>query len=253
MARPFLSMTFFFSLLLATLIRTKADVPRVSPAELQQLMAKGEAIALDVRGTVPFKYGHIAQAVSIPLGLLDRRSNELPQDKLIVAYCACKAEETSLEAALLLAQKHGFERVAVLQGGLQAWTAAKLPTEAERTVHFEAEPPAPAAGRLAPPSAVKCDRNQLTSYAGRVTAYARSEGRTTLTIATDDGTVETVIVAHPGSDDPSTAFLLEGAAFGQDGWKRIEQSRGVLHPSMRAIAWVCTGGETIIDWRPAAQ
>lgn len=243
-------MTFFFSLLLATLIQTKADVPRVSPDELHELLAKGEAVALDVRGTVPFKYGHIVHAISMPLGAIDRRSNELPQDKLIVAYCACKAEETSLEAAMLLAQKHGFERVAVLHGGLQAWTAAKLPTEAERTVHFESEAPAPAAGRLAPPAAVTCDRNQLTSYAGRVTAYARSEGRTTLTIATDAGTVENVVLEHSGSDDPSAAFLLHGAAFGRDDWKRIEKSRGLLHESMRAIAWVCTNGNTIIDWRP---
>lgn len=246
-------MTFFVSLLLATLIQTKADVPRVSPAELHELMAKGEAIALDVRGTVPFRYGHIPEAISMPLGTIDRRSNELPQDKLIVAYCACKAEETSLEAALRLAQKHGFARVAVLHGGLQAWTAAKLPTEAERTVHFEADPPAPSAGRLAPPSAVKCDRNQLTSYSGRVTAYVRSEEKTTLTIATDADTIETVTIAPRAGGDPSAAYLLDGTAFGPDGWKRIEASRGVLHDSMRAIAWVCTNGETIVDWRPAAQ
>jgi len=245
-------MTFFLSLLLATLIQTKADVPRVSPAELHELLVKGEAVALDVRGTVPFKYGHIVDAISMPLGAIDRRSNELPEDKLIVAYCACKAEETSLEAAMLLAQKHGFERVAVLHGGLQAWTAAKLPTAAERTVHFESEAPSPASGRLAPPAAVTCDRNQLTSYAGRVTAYVRNEEKTTVTIATDAGTIETVTIAHRAGDDPSAAYLLEGAAFGQDDWKRIEKSRGVLHESMRAIAWVCTNGETIIDWRPAA-
>lgn len=249
-------MNLLFSLLLATVIQTKADVPRVTPAELQALMAKGEAVALDVRGTVPFRYGHIANAISMPLGTIDKRAMELPQDKLIVTYCACRSEETSLEGALLLAQKHGFERVAVLHGGLQAWIAAKLPTASERTVHFEEERPSavgPASGRLAPPAAVKCDRNELTSYAGLVKSYERKQGRTTIVIATSAGTTEKVTLEHSGSDDPSRAFLFEGGEFVADDWKKIEKSHGVLHDGMNVIAWVCSKGETIVDWRPGAK
>jgi rhodanese-related sulfurtransferase len=241
-------MNVLFSLLLATVIQTKADVPRVTPAELQALLAKGDAIAVDVRGTVPFRYGHIASAISMPLGAIDKRAMELPQDKLIVTYCACRSEETSLEGAMLLAQKHGFERVAVLHGGLQAWTDARLPTESERTVHFEEERPAAEAGRgrLAPPAAVKCDRNELTSY-------ERKQGRTTIVIATSAGTTERVTLEHSGSDDPSRAFLLAGEPFAADDWKKIEKEQGVLHDGMNVIAWVCENGETIVDWRPGSK
>ena len=63
-------------------------VRRVTLAELQQAMAKGEAVAVDVRGTVAYKLGHIKGARSIPLGLVAERIKELPRDKLIVTYCA---------------------------------------------------------------------------------------------------------------------------------------------------------------------
>lgn len=63
-------------------------VRRVTVAELQEAMQKGEAIALDVRGTVEYKLGHIKGAHSIPLGLIPARIKELPRDKLIVTYCA---------------------------------------------------------------------------------------------------------------------------------------------------------------------
>lgn len=62
-------------------------VRRVTVAELQEAMLKGEAIAVDVRGTVEYKLGHIKGARSMPLGLIASRINELPPDKLIVTYC----------------------------------------------------------------------------------------------------------------------------------------------------------------------
>src|SRR5690349_5666335 len=125
---------FLTSILLAATIAVKADVPRVKPAELKALMDKGEAVAVDVRGSVPYELGHIKGAIWLPLGLVAQRFGELPQDKLVVTYCTCKAEESSLEAAMLLAQKHGLEHVAVLHGGYPAWTEAGLPTEATQTV-----------------------------------------------------------------------------------------------------------------------
>ena len=61
------------SILLAATIATKADVPRVTPAELHALMDKGEAVAIDVRGSVPYELGHIKGAVWLPLGLVAQR------------------------------------------------------------------------------------------------------------------------------------------------------------------------------------
>ena len=247
--------------LATTTFATKADVPRVTVAELKTMMEKGEAVAVDVRGSVPWRYGHIPGAVWLPLGRVDQQFGKLPQDKLIVTYCTCKAEETSLEGAMKLANEHGFERVAVLTGGYPAWKDAGYPVEEERTVHFaEGQPvaatppsaPAPAAapaprasgGRLAPPEAVTCDRNQLTSHAGRVTSHKRAKGKTVLVMATSAGTTETLTVTHPGTDDPSRFYLLEGQPFKKEDWARAGK------PGVSAVAWVCTDGPTVIDWRP---
>ncbi|HEY0375450.1 MAG TPA: rhodanese-like domain-containing protein [Pyrinomonadaceae bacterium] len=61
---------------------------RVTVAELNEAMEKGEAVAVDVRGSVDYDLGHIKGARSVPLGLVAERAKELPRDKLIVAYCA---------------------------------------------------------------------------------------------------------------------------------------------------------------------
>lgn len=63
-------------------------VQRVTVAELSAAMEKGEAVAVDVRGSVDYDLGHIKGALSVPLGLVAVRAKELPRDKLIVAYCA---------------------------------------------------------------------------------------------------------------------------------------------------------------------
>lgn len=249
----FLSM-FLISLILAATITTKADVPRMTVAELRALMDKGEAVAIDVRGTVPWELGHIKGAVWMPLGLIEKRASELPQDKTLVAYCTCKAEELSLDAAMQLAQKHGFERVAVLTGGYPAWKDAGLPVEAiqQAEVHFAPGQPAAtptARGRLAPPDAVKCDRNQLTSYAGKARTYRRGQGKTTIVIDTSANTVETVTLRHNG-DDASPSYLIEGKPFTKADWKRIETKKGVLRDDVSLVAWVCTNGATVVDWRP---
>lgn len=243
-------MTFLLSLLLAATITGKADVRRVQPAELHQLMTSGEAVAIDVRGSVPFEHSHISGAVWLPLGLMNQRAGELPEEKLIVAYCTCRAEESSLEAALRLSAL-GFAKVAVLEGGFPAWTAASLPVESNRAPDEEVTPAPPSrGGRLAPPAGVSCDRNNLTAYAGLVKRYRRQNGKTTLTIDTSAGTTETIVLRHPGTSDPSRWYLIGGTAFTPADWNRIERRKGVLKPDTSAVAWVCTGGPNIIDWRP---
>jgi rhodanese-related sulfurtransferase len=245
---------FILSIVLAATLATKADVPRVSVAELHAMMQKGEAVAVDVRGSVPYELGHIATATWMPLGLMNQRAGELPQDKLLVMYCTCKAEETSLEAAMVLANQHGLKRVAVLQGGYTAWITAGLPVEAIQEVELphadESSKSSASAGRLRPPAAVSCDRNHLTSYAGKVTQYRRRKDKTVLVMDTSADTTETVTIRHSGTDDPSRFYLIDGTPFTPSDWSRVEQRKGVLRQDMSAVAWVCRNGVTIIDWRP---
>jgi rhodanese-related sulfurtransferase len=218
-------------ILLLLAILTKADVPRVTADELRAKLASGEAVAVDVRGSVPYELGHLPGAVWMPLGMLQSRAGELPEDKLLVAYCTCKAEETSLEAAMLLA-KGGFPHVAVLHGGYPAWTAAGLPTESRRE------------GELATPAAVSCT-GELRRVAGPVTHYRRLRGKTVLTIGG-----EVITLHHKGSDDPSRYFLVNGTVFAHNDWNRVEVRKGEVREGMKATAWLCSSGEPIVDWQP---
>lgn len=106
-------------------------------------------------------------------------------------------------------------------------------------------------GRLRPPDATACPRDHLTSYDGRPLRYSRQTGRTRVTIRTDADTTETVLLRHPGSDDPSASFLLAGQPFQPGDWSRIEKSPGKLLPGLRVVAWVCDDGRPpVLDWQP---
>lgn len=235
------------------LLTTTADIQRLTPAELHELVAGNKAVVVDVRGSVPYERGHLAGAVWMPLGLVQQRASELPQDKLVVTYCTCKAEETSLEAAKLL-RNLGFERVAVLTGGYPAWVEAGLPTESNRASAPAAETPRGGAhGRLAPPAAVSCRRDDLTSFAGAVVSREAKDDRTVIVLKTSAGTRERVTVEHEGRQDASAAFLFEGSPFLPRHRERIEDGSGSLREHLSAVAWVCGDGRTWVDWRPGVE
>jgi rhodanese-related sulfurtransferase len=55
-------------------------------------------------------------------------SKDQAKDALIVAYCTCPSEHTSMRLVLEL-QKQGFTNAFALKGGLTAWMNAGMPTE----------------------------------------------------------------------------------------------------------------------------
>ena len=76
-----------------TSVRAQSSPPadgvrRVTIAELRDALEKGEAVVVDVRGTVEYNLGHIKGARSLPLGLIAEQARDLPQGKLIITYCA---------------------------------------------------------------------------------------------------------------------------------------------------------------------
>lgn len=65
---------------------TEEGVARITPAEAHDLMEKGKAIIVDVRGDVSYRIGHIKGALWMPD--VAQRTKELPRDKLIITYCS---------------------------------------------------------------------------------------------------------------------------------------------------------------------
>ena len=108
-------------------------------------------------------------------------------------------------------------------------------------------------GRLGPPASLKCHRSDVTLYDGRVLAYRRRKAKTFLRMRTSFDTTEDVTILHPGTNDPTKFYLINGAPFTKEDWKRIEKTSGVLRSGMRANVWVCRGNPSIqpvVDWQP---
>ena len=101
-------------------------VANLAPGEAVILINRSNALVLDVRGDAEFAAGHITDARHIPLAKLAERIKELEKfkDKPILVNCQ-SGVQTGKACDIL--RKHEFTKVHNLQGGLNAWIAAKLP------------------------------------------------------------------------------------------------------------------------------
>jgi len=99
--------------------------PAVSAAEAVGLVAGG-ALVVDVRREFEWNRVHIAGAVHMPLEVLPHRCVDLPDDRLLIAFCTGGIR--SAGAANLLVES-GFEAVN-MTGGLVQWRAAGGPLTA---------------------------------------------------------------------------------------------------------------------------
>ena len=96
-------------------------VQRISVQELRRLLAEGAQVVLvDVRQPWEHEIAALPAGVLVPLDELEGRVDEIeaPAGALVVAYCHHGVR--SLSAAVLLEQA-GFEAVASLSGGIDAW------------------------------------------------------------------------------------------------------------------------------------
>lgn len=100
----------------------------IEAEELKKLFEAKAVTIIDVRDLDSFGAGHIPGAMQIPLTRIEGEIPYLPRDKTIVTYCTCPAEESSGQAAMILANG-GITNVKALRGGLEAWAKLGLPTE----------------------------------------------------------------------------------------------------------------------------
>ena len=105
-------------------------------------------------------------------------------------------------------------------------------------------------GRPTPPPAVTCAPDHLTVFRGRPVQWSRAVGQSTMTIASDSGTTEIVVLKHPDTDDGSQYFLLDTKPFKPTDWTRIEEKPGTLRRDLRVSVWACDDGrQPMIDWQ----
>jgi 3-mercaptopyruvate sulfurtransferase SseA len=72
----------------STLNAPSDGVRRVTLVELRDALDKGTAMVVDTRPAESYKQSHIKGSINIPVDQVANRLNELPRDKLIVAYCS---------------------------------------------------------------------------------------------------------------------------------------------------------------------
>jgi membrane protein DedA with SNARE-associated domain/rhodanese-related sulfurtransferase len=107
---------------------------RISVPELRCLIDSGRAPAIvDVRTGRSFATQHIPGALRMTFEELGAQLASLPADGEIVLYCTCPNEASAARVARALMDR-GFTRVRPLEGGLDSWLAAGLPTDEETLV-----------------------------------------------------------------------------------------------------------------------
>jgi rhodanese-related sulfurtransferase len=105
------------------------ELPTISPAELQQILAVDAGISLlDVRTPEEFAEGHVPQARNEELDGLQPAelfsAGILPRDQPV--YLICRTENRARKAALRFAEA-GHPQVTIVAGGTLGWIAAGLP------------------------------------------------------------------------------------------------------------------------------
>jgi rhodanese-related sulfurtransferase len=116
-----------------------AEVEGVAPQEVQQRLDQDpDALVVDVRDAedVP-STGLAARGLNVSLGMLPVKADqELPeewrdprlQDRSRQIIVTCQTGENAARGGKLL-KEMGFTNVSYMEGGMEAWKAAGLPTE----------------------------------------------------------------------------------------------------------------------------
>ncbi|HEV8320324.1 MAG TPA: metalloregulator ArsR/SmtB family transcription factor [Myxococcota bacterium] len=108
----------------------RSDPEPVSMEELLDRARSGRVVILDTRPATEYDSGHIAGALSVPIGELKQRLKQLPKGKEFVAYCRgpyCVYADRAVE--LLRANGRRARR---LSAGFPEWKATGLPVADQR-------------------------------------------------------------------------------------------------------------------------
>jgi rhodanese-related sulfurtransferase len=99
---------------------------RIAPAGLTGLVNRDNALVIDLRPLADFEKGHIPGAKNVLPSQFDPENKQLVAARALPVVLVCKTGQGAGDAARRLL-KAGFEKVYVLDGGIQAWQQADLP------------------------------------------------------------------------------------------------------------------------------
>jgi rhodanese-related sulfurtransferase len=113
------------AMLLWPFINRRAAGATVNHVGATRLINDHNAQILDVRSAAEYAVSHVANSKNIPLDEIEKRRAELQNEKPVIVVCQT-GQRASKAAGQLRAA--GLSQVFVLDGGVQAWKEAGLPT-----------------------------------------------------------------------------------------------------------------------------
>lgn len=104
-------------------------VEEIAPRELYYKLRNDgvDLQLLDVRSTVEYAEGHVANTRNVPITALPQQLSKLGLDPARPVIAICLSGHRSVPAYRLL-KRAGYSQVYSLSGGMLAWWAARLPT-----------------------------------------------------------------------------------------------------------------------------
>ncbi len=121
----FLSLPLLVTIFLLINASSKKGGRKITPQNLISLANDDNAFVIDLRDSEQFQNGHITGSINIPFLNLNKRSNEIPQDKEAVIL-VCEMGSVSPNAGEIL-MKEGYKDLLILKGGINEWRLQNLP------------------------------------------------------------------------------------------------------------------------------
>ena len=100
----------------------------IAPAEAMTKIHEG-AMAIDIRSEAEYKNEHIGGALSLPP---EHHRDKLPDNVAACLIFYCLGGKRTAQAEMALSELGKGRECYILEGGLQAWKAARLPVETYR-------------------------------------------------------------------------------------------------------------------------
>ncbi len=107
-------------------VQTRMGGEQIAPEKVVDMINHDQAVLFDVRPQENFAKGHIVNAIHLPLADIEANSVNYKQHQDKPVIVVCQLGRSAVGGAMQF-RKAGFTKVYVLQGGMQAWLAAKLP------------------------------------------------------------------------------------------------------------------------------
>jgi rhodanese-related sulfurtransferase len=112
-------------------MNTNCGFSALPPLEVKRLMDGGKAILIDIREADEYAREHIRGARHVPLSGLDTHDFDRERAAGKIAIFQCQSgRRTEMNRDKLMAL--GFSQTHVIEGGLNAWRAAGLPSHIDR-------------------------------------------------------------------------------------------------------------------------